>query len=193
MTETQLAKGSISFQTEGRLLQELGERLVAKPEVALVEIVKNAYDADASICEVQVRDEGKSIAIRDDGLGMTLDQFGKRWMRIATAHKLHENRSAKFRRRLTVKRRIGRFAVRFLGRALVLDSIAWDETRKCLTHLKADFDWEELDKQQNLDDAKIPYRLTRAEPSSETGTTLTIPSSGAMQIFLLRRIFVLQF
>jgi len=174
MTETQLAKGSISFQTEGRLLQELGERLVAKPEVALVEIVKNAYDADASICEVQVTDKGKSIAIRDDGLGMTLDQFSKRWMRIATAHKLHEIKSAKFKRRLTGQKGIGRFAVRFLGKTLVLDSIAWDETRKCLTHLKADFDWEELDKQQNLDDAKIPYRLTQADPSSETGTTLTI-------------------
>ena len=67
MTETQIEKGNVSFQTEGRLLQELGERLVAKPEVALVELIKNSYDADASFCEVSSLGREKTIVIRDDG------------------------------------------------------------------------------------------------------------------------------
>ena len=45
-----LDEGTVPFQTEGRLLQELGERLVASPEVALVELIKNSYDADSKSC-----------------------------------------------------------------------------------------------------------------------------------------------
>jgi signal transduction histidine kinase len=174
MTETQIEKGNVSFQTEGRLLQELGERLVAKPEVALVELIKNSYDADASFCEVSSLGREKTIVIRDDGCGMSFDQFSQRWMRIATANKVQERTSAKFKRRLTGQKGIGRFAVRFLGRSLKLDSVAWDEKRKAMTHLVADFDWAQLDKQDNLQNARIPYRLLRADPSAEPGTKLTI-------------------
>ena len=49
-----LDQGKVAFQTEGRLLQELGERLVASPEVALVELIKNAYDADSTLVGVLV-------------------------------------------------------------------------------------------------------------------------------------------
>lgn len=174
MTETQIEKGSISFQTEGRLLQELGERLVAKPEVALVELIKNSYDADATFCEVSLRHRERIIVIQDDGCGMSFEQFSQRWMRIATANKVQERTSAEFKRRLTGQKGIGRFAVRFLGRSMKLDSVAWDEKRKVKTHLVADFDWVELDKQSNLEDAQIPYRLLRAEPTAKPGTRLTI-------------------
>jgi len=174
MTETQIEKGNVSFQTEGRLLQELGERLVAKPEVALVELIKNSYDADASFCEVSLLSREKTILIRDDGCGMSFDQFSQRWMRIATANKVQERTSTKFKRRLTGQKGIGRFAVRFLGRSMKLDSVAWDEKRKVMTHLVANFNWAELDKQDNLQNAKIPYRLLQADPSAKPGTTLTI-------------------
>ena len=59
---------SASFQTQGRLLQELGERLVAKPEVALLELIKNAYDADAKECRVSSVDDRIEIAARSNGL-----------------------------------------------------------------------------------------------------------------------------
>lgn len=39
MNEPKISEGDVFFQTEGRLLQELGERLVASPEVALVELL----------------------------------------------------------------------------------------------------------------------------------------------------------
>ena len=61
-------KKTASFQTQGRLLQELGERLVAKADVALMELIKNAYDADASECRVEF--EGACVKIRDAGHGM---------------------------------------------------------------------------------------------------------------------------
>ena len=51
MAETAiLDRGSLSFSIESRILRELGERLVKQPEVAVLELVKNAYDADATRC-----------------------------------------------------------------------------------------------------------------------------------------------
>ena len=75
MAETVLDKGTVSFQAEGRLLQELGERLVASPEVALVELIKNAYDADSPSCDVRLEEGGKALVIADTGHGMTFDEF----------------------------------------------------------------------------------------------------------------------
>ena len=46
--EQLLDHGTLSFSVETRVLRELGERLVKQPEVAIVELIKNAYDADAS-------------------------------------------------------------------------------------------------------------------------------------------------
>ena len=46
--DTLLDSGEISFSVESRILRELGERLVKKPEVAVLELIKNAYDADAT-------------------------------------------------------------------------------------------------------------------------------------------------
>ncbi len=176
MAEQQLDSGNISFQTEGRLLQELGERLVASPQVALVELIKNSYDADATECRVSLAGNEASLLIKDDGTGMTFQQFSSRWMRIATSHKLLERVSVKHKRHLTGQKGIGRFAVRFLGNGLHLDSVAWDENRKCLTRLLADFDWQKLDKNENLSDAEIPYQLLRVDKSEPTGTTLTVHS-----------------
>jgi hypothetical protein len=47
-----LDHGSLSFTIESRILRELGERLVKQPEVAVLELVKNAYDADATNCVI---------------------------------------------------------------------------------------------------------------------------------------------
>lgn len=68
----------IKFSVEAALLKELGERLVGKPEVALSELVKNGYDADAY--KVQIKFEEDAIEIIDNGDGMTKEQFKKYWM-----------------------------------------------------------------------------------------------------------------
>ncbi len=102
-----------SFQTQGRLLQELGERLVARADVALMELIKNAYDADASQCAVRL--SGESLLIIDDGHGMTETEFLTKWMEIATPDKQRNRRSRIYKRSVTGSKGIGRFAVRFLG------------------------------------------------------------------------------
>lgn len=166
-------EGELSFTIESRLLRELGERLVKQPEVALVELVKNSYDADASVCEIQYI-FGESIAVIDDGNGMTLDQFKDGWMKIGTSAKVKTPTSKKYCRRITGEKGIGRFAVRFLGRALHLESVAYDPKRGHLTRLSANFDWPSFDEYEDLGQIKVPYTLARIGDNNGTGTSLAI-------------------
>ena len=174
MPETRIDNGVVFFQAEGRLLQELGERLVASPEVALVELIKNAYDADSPLCSVSLEDSGKSLVVQDLGNGMTDADFKSKWMRIATDNKIEVRQSKKYKRKLTGQKGIGRFAVRFLGRTLHLDTVAWDEERKHKTRLIAEFDWEKIDEEKDLNKAQISYQLFKVDEGITTGTTLKI-------------------
>src|SRR4051812_24837324 len=64
----------VRFTTDAAMVRRLGQELVAKQETALGELVKNAYDADATFCTVDlVQREGGVYAfeIIDDGNGMT--------------------------------------------------------------------------------------------------------------------------
>jgi signal transduction histidine kinase len=167
---TAIAK-TASFRTQGRLLQELGERLVARADVALMELIKNAYDADATQCSVRLADD--SLVICDDGHGMTEEEFLKKWMEIATPDKQRNRRSAVYKRSVTGSKGIGRFAVRFLGLKLKLETVAESSTGR-KRKLSITFDWLQIDKLQQIQQAKIPYRLESVNANTATGTTLTI-------------------
>lgn len=170
----ELDNGIIPFQAEGRLLQELGLRLVAKPEVALVELIKNAYDADSPACTVRLEDRDRKLIVADEGHGMTIDDFKRKWMRIATSSKLGGETSPRYHRPLTGAKGIGRFAVRYLGDHLLLESVAHDKSYGFRTKLTARFDWPKLDQAQDIGDASVEYVLVRAEDDEPTGTSLTI-------------------
>ncbi|MFO0941918.1 MAG: sensor histidine kinase [Pirellulales bacterium] len=173
-TEDVLESGSLQFKAEARLLQELGLRLVASPEVALVELIKNAYDADASECNVSLSNDGNTIIVTDDGHGMSLSAFTQRWMQIATSSKASTETSPKYKRALTGAKGIGRFAVRYLGDSLVLQSNAYDASRKKYTRLEAHFDWRSLDQSGALESTQVPYRLLSSDKTQKTGTQLRI-------------------
>src|ERR1700677_4669170 len=170
--EKLLEENSIPFQAEGRLLQELGLRLVAKPEVALVELIKNAYDADSPTCTVRFEDNEKTLVIADEGQGMTIADFKTKWMRIATSSKLAGDVSPKYQRLLTGAKGIGRFAVRYLGDHLTLESVAFDEHHGCLTKLRAIFDWPLLDSAEAISKMAVEYSLVQVPEKTPTGTTL---------------------
>ncbi len=172
-TSGMIESGTIHFTIESRLLRELGERLVKQPEVALLELVKNSYDADSRECSID-HDPPRQIMIADDGHGMTLDDFKTGWMRIGTSKKESSPTSAEFGRVITGEKGIGRFAVRFLGQQLHLESIAFDEGRGAKTILEADFDWPEFDRHEDLGTVKVPYRLSLAGTGARRGTRLLI-------------------
>ena len=115
---------------DSSLLFQLGEQLVAKPSIALAELVKNAYDADATKVTVtmeKISKEGGTILIEDDGHGMTLEEMQDSWMRIATSAKKRESLSRYYCRPMTGAKGIGRFASRRLGNSLTVQSVAQDQ------------------------------------------------------------------
>src|ERR1035441_4352399 len=64
--------GVVRFTTDAAMVRRLGQELVAKQETALAELVKNAYDADATICSVTISDASNgSMEIVDNGSGMS--------------------------------------------------------------------------------------------------------------------------
>lgn len=168
-----LDEGLLSFTIESRIVRELGERLVKQPEIALLELVKNAYDADAEECRIE-HDYPKRLTVRDTGHGMTLDEFKIGWMRIGTSSKEQVNASRRFGRVITGEKGIGRFAVRFLGSKLNLATVAFDNNRGYRTRLEANFNWPEFDKNEDLGKVKVPFVLVRADDADETGTMLEI-------------------
>lgn len=184
-----VAEGTLSFTIESRILRELGERLVKQPEVAIVELIKNAYDADATECSVEYN-EARTIVVTDDGSGMTLDRFTNGWMRIGTSSKEGVRFSQFFARPITGEKGIGRFAVRFLGRVLHLESVADDTDLGIRTRLTADFDWPTFDRHQDLGRVKVPYRVVEVSNKTATGTCLTIsrlrPQAGRLDLNIVR-------
>ena len=80
-----------AFKPRARLLELLGEQLIRDPHIALFELVKNAYDADASMAEVQLRntcdkDKG-TIAVLDDGSGMKVETVVDVWLQPGTDYR----------------------------------------------------------------------------------------------------------
>jgi signal transduction histidine kinase len=104
------------------LLRELGERLVGRPHIALAELIKNAYDADARTVEIVFRDD--EIVIADDGHGMSHADFVERWMRIGTGRKEKTGRTPELRRAMTGSKGVGRLAAQLLANQLELTTVA---------------------------------------------------------------------
>lgn len=119
---------TLQFTVDAKLLRELGERLVGRPHMALAELIKNAYDADAR--NVTITFAGDSITVSDDGHGMTGDQFRRRWMRIGTTEKSRLAVSPILGRTLTGSKGVGRLAVQLLARSFELRSVAMAQPTK---------------------------------------------------------------
>lgn len=172
MTDEVVLRGTLQFSVDGRVLRELGERLVRRPETALVELIKNSYDADAEHCRVErLRD---ALIVTDDGTGMNLDQFANAWMRIGTAAKAATDETPRFGRDVTGEKGIGRFSVRFLGERLEMESVADDPSRGARTRLSATFDWPAYDASEDIGEIDVPYELSVVPESTPTGTRLAI-------------------
>ncbi|MGA9098009.1 MAG: ATP-binding protein [Methanotrichaceae archaeon] len=167
------------FEVDSRLLLQLGEKLVKDRAVALAELVKNSYDADATkvkICMYNIKEPGGTIVVEDNGAGMSLSNFQKTWMRIATIDKENNPVSNIYKRDRAGEKGIGRFACRSLSKILILKSIAKAESGN-KEELNATFNWESF--KSGFDINKIPVAISTRILNSDvqTGTTLTLKNT----------------
>ncbi|MGW0841406.1 sensor histidine kinase [Streptomyces sp. NPDC002787] len=108
----------------------LGEELISNERVALTELVKNAYDADASLVLIRFNaplEEGAgSIEVWDDGHGMSPDTVRGTWMEIATPHRHRSHHSEGLGRRVLGAKGIGRFSAARLAHVTSLTTCRGD-------------------------------------------------------------------
>lgn len=111
----------IPFAISARTARLIGMENFANAEGAIVELVKNGYDADADICVVVVdlqRTKADSkIFIIDNGCGMTSETIIKHWMTIGTDDKLFNAYTSGKKRIKSGAKGIGRFALNRLGKS----------------------------------------------------------------------------
>ena len=124
---------ALPIRPYARLLTMLGDQLIKNERIALVELIKNAYDADAGRVEVRfegfrddmTHDDDSRIVVRDDGTGMSLETVRTRWMNPATPQKYLDKQKGRVRtpqkkRGIQGEKGIGRFAVLKLGRVVTV-------------------------------------------------------------------------
>jgi signal transduction histidine kinase len=164
---------NVRFSVDAAHIQRLGEELVAKQETALSELIKNAFDADATTVTLtfdEHRRLGGILTIEDDGSGMGEDVIRDAWMRISTAAKVNQPTSPRFSRVRAGRKGIGRFAVQRLGRRLVLES----RPAGSAVGYRVAFDWD-ADFRAGRDLQDVFNSIGRFDKgSAEQGTKLII-------------------
>ncbi|MCZ8217297.1 MAG: ATP-binding protein [Cyclobacteriaceae bacterium] len=127
------------FSVDAKTLIHLGRDSIKDHTTALIELVKNSYDADAFNVEVEVlcRNGNDLIRVADNGFGMTGEQLKDYWLRIGFSNK-RKSKHSDLGRRKTGEKGIGRISTDRLGGKLELLSktesggivglvINWDE------------------------------------------------------------------
>lgn len=123
---------NLQFKTNSRHIGQLGRELVTDFVTALVELVKNAYDADAPSVQIMIENANtpySRIIVADTGCGMTEEEFENRWMVIGTSNKLSLPYTPKGRKKAG-KKGIGRFSVERLAEHAVIYSFTEKESFK---------------------------------------------------------------
>ena len=91
----------VGFTVDAGLIQRLGYELVGRAETAVSELIKNSYDADATVVDVDFIDSneiGGKLFISDNGAGMSESQLINGFMRISSTDKVHNPTSARLHR-----------------------------------------------------------------------------------------------
>lgn len=125
-------KKTFKIKPYARLLTMLGDQLIKNEQIALIELIKNAYDADADWVKLSFENFGNNlevladskIIIEDNGEGMSLKTIEKSWMNPATPNKFvkkGESRKTKKKKRIIQgEKGIGRFSILKLGKKILI-------------------------------------------------------------------------
>jgi signal transduction histidine kinase len=171
------------FDIHASVVFQLGESLITDSVQALVELVKNSYDADASYCKVTINTEtitdpsspfrgaAGSIVIEDDGIGMTLDDIRRGWLTISNSPK----REFKNQKQTTLRGRtplgdkgLGRLGTQRLGYNVEM----YTRTNASPVENHLWFSWNDFLGKNHLSDVDVGRE--ERPPSSNHGTKLVI-------------------
>lgn len=176
--ESLLRNEKSPFKPKARIMELLGEQLIRSHILALFELVKNSYDADAakvtiSMVDIDNTEEGL-IEVEDNGKGMSFETVTNIWMEPGHSHKGEQKKSGvrtDLGRLPIGEKGVGRFAVHRLGKNISLVTKA-----KNCAEVVVDIDWEAFVKHDLLSEANVTIKEREAEvfKNEATGTRITI-------------------
>lgn len=164
-------KGNVRFSVDAGIIDRLGKELVARHETAVSELVKNAYDADATSVIITFKESykaGGTLEIEDNGLGMTKEQLINGFMRLSSSDKLHYPRSPRYDRKRAGKKGIGRFSAQRLGKKLTIVT----QTLDAKEAIKIVIYWDDFAGDKEL--SFITNQIEYIEKQKDEGTILLI-------------------
>ncbi len=172
-------KSKSVFKPRARLLLQLGDQLIKNENVAVLELVKNSYDADARNVVIKMNNVNDKkfgvIEIRDDGIGMDDYVIKNAWLEPGSDFKegqyKNKERSKQYNRLPIGEKGIGRFGVHKLGEKIELITRQKDQDE-----FVVDIDWKEFAKQKYLEKAEFDVigRTPQYFKHSRHGTKIII-------------------
>jgi signal transduction histidine kinase len=152
------------------MLLLLGDELIRDAGLAVFELVKNAYDADASECIVTMHNitepASAKILIEDNGTGMDRRTITDVWLEPGTEHRAEqrdeEKRSRHYHRLPLGEKGVGRFAVHKLG-----DEIKLVTRMPSKPEVVVAINWDDFKTERYL--SEVPVSITEREPKIFTG------------------------
>lgn len=174
-----MSENVYKIRPAGRHLLTIGRDLIQDSYAAIVELVKNAYDADSESVEIHFKATEKpsenisdnpekriEITVRDYGHGMSQDTVINKWMVPSTSDKL-ERKKSPHGRIMQGRKGIGRYAASMLGSTLLLETVSEDSEKTTVL-----VSWHDFETSEYLDDVEL---LVETHPTDEqSGTALTI-------------------
>ena len=174
-----MSENAYKIRPAGRHLLTIGRDLIQDSYAAIVELVKNAYDADSESVEIHFKATEKTsenvngnaekrieITVRDYGHGMSQDTVINKWMVPSTPDKL-ERRKSPHGRIMQGRKGIGRYAASMLGSTLLLETVSKSAEKTTVL-----VDWHDFETSKYLDDVELLVETHLTDELS--GTTLTI-------------------
>lgn len=163
--ETRAVSKQVPLRVHPRIFAALGSDLVTNDVVAVIELVKNSYDANASSVHVRFFNDASSglcLEILDDGCGMTRKIIEDVWCLVATPYKKEHPYvgHGSTRRRVTGEKGLGRLSVARLGSRLHMVTKASNDA--CW---EIETDWETVTQGDTLSDSFISCKQC-LEPES---------------------------
>lgn len=164
-------KDSLNFRVSAELKNILGRDLITSPDVAILELVKNSYDAHATKVEITFDDD--YLCIADNGKGMSKDDLINKWLFVAYSAKSDGTEDQSYRSKIKQRhyagaKGIGRMSCDRLARYLTLTTRSEGAKTEILT-----IDWNifEIDKQKEFDSISIPNETLDSIPAFPAGQT----------------------
>ena len=160
------------FKFSPSILSRLGEELVPNPDQGILELVKNSYDADATICEVILNNteaSGGSVTISDDGDGMDIEALRDSWLVLGKSKKASRSLTTRLKRIPVGDKGLGRLAALRQGTQVKIFTRPQDQPN---VEYSLEINWEDFDRVDFVED--VILEVDRSETAKDHGTEIII-------------------